>query len=108
MSTVEEAQKIVSRARRAAGKDAFVPPLLRLNLTTQKLLVVPAAVTKLEGLIELSVVGNRICELPAALGQCWRLRVLNAGANELCGLPLLTDTTLVHVGMSCNMVADDG
>eukprot|EP00966_Prymnesium_polylepis_P145226 3353697-Prymnesium_polylepis.1 len=73
----------------------------------QKLLVVPAAVCKLDCIVELSVVGNKICELPAELGKCWRMRVLNAGANELCGLPPLNGTTLVHVGMSCNMVADD-
>ena len=89
------------RAQRAAAKSksTFMPPLLRLNLTMQKLLVVPAAVCKLDSLVELSVVANRICELPAQLGQCWRLRVLNAGANELCALPVLSETTLVHVGL---------
>ena len=83
---------------------------LRLDLTHQKLQVVPADVLRLgDSLCELSVVGNRICELPADLDLCRRLRVLNLSANELSGLPNLSALeNLAYVGLSYNRVDDDG
>ena len=83
---------------------------LRLDLTHQKLTIVPADVLRLgDSLVQLSVVGNMICELPADLDLCRRLRVLNLACNELSGLPNLSGMReLIHVGLGFNRVTDSG
>ena len=83
---------------------------LRLDLTHQRLAIVPADVLRLgDSLVELSVVGNMICELPADLDLCRRLHVLNLACNELAGLPNLSGLReLSHVGLGFNRVTDQG
>ena len=83
---------------------------VRLDLTRQKLTIVPADVLRLgDSLCQLSIVGNLVCELPADLDLCRRLRVLNLAANELSGLPNLSGLKeLTHVGLSYNKVSDAG
>ena len=98
------AEKLVLKTMKAGGKLLD----LRLDLTLQRLQVVPGEVLKLgDSLRELTVVGNRICEMPAELDLCRRLRVLNLAANDLSGLPDLSRLReLAHVGLACNRVDD--
>lgn len=98
------AEALIIKAMKQGAKMADV----RLDLTNQRLSVVPADVLRLgESLVQLSVVGNTIVELPTDLDLCKRLRVLNLAANELSGLPKLTTLKgLVHVGLAYNRVTD--
>ena len=100
------AEAVIIKAMKSGAKFCDI----RLDLTHQKLLVVPADVLRLgESLIHLSLVGNFLCELPTDLDLCRRLRVLNLSANELCSLPDLSELgELSHVGMSYNRVEDAG
>ena len=102
----EAAEALIIKAMKKGAKMAEV----RLDLTHQRLTVVPADVLRLgESLVQLSVVGNSILELPADLDLCKRLRVLNLAANELAGLPKLTTMReLMHVGLGYNRVTDAG
>jgi hypothetical protein len=98
------AEAVIIKAMKSGKKNCD----LRLDLTHQKLTVVPADVLRLgDSLCQLSVVGNFICELPADLDLCRRLRVLNLAANELAGLPNLSGLKeLMHVGLAYNKVDD--
>ena len=102
----EAAEALIIKAMKKGAKMAEV----RLDLTHQRLTVVPADVLRLgESLVQLSVVGNSILELPADLDLCKRLRVLNLAANELAGLPKLTTMRdLIHVGLGYNKITDAG